>query len=188
MSDKINVNDFKPGITFKKDKDIYIVIESSHSKSGRGQAHVKCKVKNLLNNTIQHITFVGGEKVDKAFVKKDNMQFLYLDDSSAFFMNDETFEQIDVNLSYVQNELKYMHEGLNVQVISYEDKILGIELPSNVQLTVIEAPDAVKGDTVTNATKKIKLETGIEIDAPQFISVNQKIIVNTNTGKYVGKV
>lgn len=188
MAEQINVNEFKPGITFIHNGDVHIVIESSHSKSGRGQAHVKCKSKNLFNGSISVVTFTGGEKVEKAFVAKSSMQFLYVDGGNGVFMNNETFEQIEIETDKLEEELKYIVEGSEVMIMTYESRVLGIEIPKNVELEVTETADAVRGDTVTNATKKATLETGIEIDVPQFIDQGQKVIVNTTTGKYGGKV
>ncbi len=167
---------------------MHIVLESSHSKSGRGQAHVKCKTKNLFTGANSLITFTGGEKVEKAFVSKSTMQYLYIDGSNAIFMDNETFEQIEINISKLENELKYIVEGSEVMVMTFNERVLGVEIPKNVELIVSETADAVRGDTVTAATKKAILETGIEIDVPQFIDIGQKIIVNTSTGKYGGKV
>lgn len=188
MAEQINVNEFKPGVTFLKDNEVHIVLESSHSKSGRGQAHVKVKTKNLFTGTTSNITFTGGEKVDKAYVSKSNMQYLYVDGSNVIFMDNTTFEQIEVPTEKLEEELKYIIEGSEVMIMTYESRVLGIEIPKNIELLVTETADAVKGDTVTNATKKATLETGITIDVPQFIDEGQKIIVNTTTGKYGGKI
>lgn len=188
MAEQINVNEFKPGITFLNNNEVFMVLESSHSKSGRGQAHVKCKIRNLYTGANSQITFTGGDKVEKAFVNKAKMQYLYIDGSNAIFMDNETFEQIEIETSRLEEELKYIVEGSEVLVMSYEARILGVEIPKNVELKVTETADAVRGDTVTNATKKAKLETGIEIDVPQFIDQGQVIIVNTTTCKYGGKV
>jgi len=188
MAEQINVNEFKPGVTFLKDNDLYIVLESSHSKSGRGQAHVKCKAKNLFTGTVNSLTFTGGVKVEKAFVSKNKMQFLYVDGDKAFFMNNETFEQLEMELSKLKEELQYVTEGSEVIIMTYESKIIGMEIPKTVELEVVETADAVRGHTVNNATKKAKLETGIEIDVPQFINLGQKILINTTTVKYSGKV
>jgi len=187
MAEQFNVNELKPGFSFLKDNDVYLVLEASHSKSGRGQAHVKCKAKNLTNNSINIITFTGGERVEKAFIKNQKMQFLYTDSGKAIFMNNESFEQIEIDLKLINNELKYIKEGADATIMSYNGQFLGIELAKNVELVVTSTVDAVKGDTVTNATKKATLETGIEVDVPQFIDEGQKIIINTTTGKYGGK-
>lgn len=187
MAEQINVNEFKPGITFLKDKNVFLVITASHSKSGRGQAHVKVKAKNLFNGATNIITFTGGEKIEKAFVTKTKMQFLYNDGNSSSFMDNETFEQIEINNDLLKLELNYLVEGVEAMVTSFQERILGVELPKNITLSVKETSDAVKGDTVTNATKKAILETGKEIDVPQFINNEDKIIINTETGKYVSR-
>ncbi len=187
MAEVINVNEFKPGMTFLYNNDPYSVIESTHSKSGRGQAHVKVKCKNLNNGSVQQLTFTGGEKLGRAFVERRGMQYLYIDGSNATFMDNETFEQIEIETSKLENELKFIIEGSEILVMTYNGNVLGVDIPKNVELTVTQAADAVRGDTVTNATKKVIVETGIEIDVPQFINQGQKIIVNTDTGKYGGK-
>lgn len=188
MAEQINVNEFKPGITFIRDDEVQLVLESSHSKSGRGQAHVKVKTRNLFTGATTSFTYTGGEKVDKAYVSKVTMQYLYVDGGNGIFMDNDTFEQIEISLDKLTEELKYIVEGSEVMVMSYESKVLGVEIPKNVELEVTETADAVKGDTVTNATKKATLETGLEIDVPQFIGLGQRIVVNTTTGKYGGKV
>ncbi len=188
MAEQINVNDFKTGSTFIYDKNVYQLIDASHSKSGRGQAHVKCKVKNLFTGTTTILTFTGGERVDKAFVQKKAFQFLYVDGQDASFMDNETFEQITLPIAHLKEELKYMAEGLEVMVTRYAGKFLGVELPKNVNLVVTHTTDAVRGDTVTAASKKATVSTGYELDVPQFINNNQEIIISTQTGKYNGKV
>jgi elongation factor P len=187
MAEKVNVNEFKNGTTFLHEGRPHIVLESTHSKSGRGQAKVKTKVKDLEFGTNLYITFTGGTMVDRAFVERRKMQYLYEDGKVANFMDSETFEQIEIPLENVKEELKFLIEGSEVFIMMFEGKDLGISLDKNVTLEVAEAPDAVAGNTVTNATKKIKLETGIEIDAPQFIKVGDKVVVSTSEGKYVSK-
>ncbi len=188
MAEKLNVNEFKTGSTFIYNKNVYQLLDASHAKSGRGQAHVKCKVKNLFTGTTTMITFTGGEKVEKAFVQKKAFQFLYLDGQDAAFMDNETFEQITLPVDHLKDELKFMPEGLEVMVTRYEGKFLGVELPKNVNLKVTHTTDAVRGDTVTAATKKATVSTGYELDVPQFINNNQEIVISTQTGKYNGKV
>lgn len=187
MSSQINVNEFKNGMTFLKDNNIYIVLESSHSKSGRGQAHVKVKAKNLLNNSIINITFVGGERVEKAYIEKKNMQFLYFDEKYGYFMDLENYEQIEISIDKIKSEQKFLKEELEVIIKIYNNQILGIELPKNITYTVTETSDAVKGDTVSGATKKAIIETGLEIDVPQFININDKIVLNIESKKYISK-
>lgn len=183
----INVNTFKPGITFKEGKDIFVVLESQHSQQGRGQANVKAKIKNLRTGSTTVITYTGGDKVEPAIIDKRDMDFLYSDGSNIILMDQETFEQIEISLNKVEWELKFLKEGQKVVVRMYESEVLDIELPTNIPLKVTEAPEAIKGNTANNPSKKIVLETGLEIEAPMFIKEGEVIIVSSETGKYVGR-
>ncbi|CAT05002.1 Elongation factor P [Mesomycoplasma conjunctivae] len=183
----INVNEFRPGITFKDEGDIFVVLESQHSKQGRGQANVKAKVKNLKTGAIIVKTYSGGERVEKAHIEKVSMSYLYNDGDAIVLMNDETFEQISIEVSKVEWEIKFLVDGAKVKVRKYGEEILDIELAPKVELLVTQAFDAVKGNTSSNPTKKITLETGYEIDAPLFIKEGEKIVVSTETGKYVSR-
>lgn len=187
MAIKLNVNEFKNGQTFLYEGDVYMVLESTHSKSGRGQAKVKVKCKNMIAGSTTSLTFTGGTIVDKAFVERKEMQYLYNDGINASMMNMETFDTTNILLENLKEEILFLVEGSQVLVTMYEGQILGVLLDKNVSLKVTEAPDAVAGNTVTNATKKITLETGLKIDAPQFIKTGDKIIVSTETKKYVSK-
>lgn len=183
----INVNTFKGGITFEDEGEIYVVIEAQHSKQGRGQANVKAKVKNLRTGSITIKSYTGGEMVKKAHIEKRPMDFLYDDGTNIILMDSETFEQVEIPLINVKWEMNFIKEGSKVQIRKFQEEILDIEIPDNVTLAVIEAPDAVKGNTTTNPQKRIKVETGFELDTPMFIKEGDKIIVSTETGKYVGK-
>ncbi|MGL5308727.1 MAG: elongation factor P [Metamycoplasmataceae bacterium] len=183
----VSVNDFKPGITFQMDGNLYIVIEASHSKQGRGQANVKAKVKDLRSHAIVVKSFTGGDKVKKAHIERVAMNFLYNDGNNCVLMDNETFEQIEINASKLEWELNFLIEGSEVKVRKFEDEILDLEIPLNIDLEVAEAADAVKGNTTTNPQKKVKLITGFEIEVPMFIKEGDIITVATETGKYVGK-
>lgn len=183
----ISVNEFKPGITFQLDNNIYVVIEAQHSKQGRGQANVKAKVKDLRSGTTTIKSFTGGDKVQKAHIETIAMNYLYNDGTNAIFMDEETFEQVEISLKRLEWELNFLIEGSKVKVRKFESEILDIELPINIELEVSEAFDAVKGNTTTNPQKKITLITGFEMEVPMFIKQGDIIIVSTETGKYVGK-
>ncbi len=187
MAQKININEIKNGQTFKQNDNVFVVLASDHSKSGRGQAHVKVKVKNLFTNATTMITFTGGDKVEKAFVKKSEAQFIYREGDDYYFMNNETFEQVSIPLENIKWQANFIDEGSIVKVTSYEEMIIGIELETNITLSVKETADAVRGNTVSNATKKAVLSTGYELDVPQFVNIDDKIVVNSDTGKYVSK-
>ncbi|UUD36697.1 Elongation factor P [Mycoplasmopsis californica] len=183
----INVNEFKPGITFQDDNEIYVVLEAQHSKQGRGQANVKAKAKNLRTGAITIKTYTGGDRVQPARIDKKNMSYLYNDGENIVLMDDETYEQIYIPITKVEWELNFMKESSRVMVRMFESEILDIELSANVDLVVVDAPDAVKGNTTTNPQKRVKVETGYELETPMFIKDNDVITISTQTGKYVGK-
>ena len=183
----INVNTFKPGITFQENKDIFVVLEASHSKQGRGQANVKAKVKNLRTGSITVKSYTGGNKVPKAHISKNDMDYLYSDGSSIVLMDQTTFEQIEIPLKKVEWEMNFLKEGNKVLVRTFEGEVLDIELPADIILEVTEAADAVKGNTANNPQKKVTLETGFKLEVPMFIKQGEKIVVSSTSGKYKGR-
>ncbi|RMA78633.1 elongation factor P [Metamycoplasma subdolum] len=183
----INVNDLKQGVTFQLEGNIYVVLEAQHSKQGRGQANVKVKVKDLRTGSITIKSFTGGEKVEKAMIEKVNMDFLYNSGDGIVLMDQETFEQIEIPNEHVKWELNFLKEGLKVQVRKFNEEVLDIELPVNVALKVTSAPDAVRGNTVQAAQKKVIVETDFEVETPLFIKEGEEILVSTETGKYIGR-
>lgn len=183
----ISVNDFRPGLTFQYEGNIYAVIEAQHSKSGRGQAHVKTKVKNLRSNATTMITFTGGDKVEKAMIDKVEMQYLYDDGANVIFMDTQSYEQLEVPSSRLTWEKNFLKEGVMASVTKYDGEVLGIILPDKVDLAITEAEAAVKGDTSSGAMKKAVLETGLELQVPLFIKEGELITVSTSDGKYSGR-
>lgn len=183
----INVNTFKPGITFQENGEIFSVVSATHSKQGRGQATVKAKVKNLRTGATTVKSYTGGDKVDPAHIDKKAMDFLYNDGTNIVLMDQETFEQIEIPLAKVEWELNFLKEGNKVQVRMFQAEVLDIEIPVNIELLVTEAPEAIKGNTANNPQKKIVLETGFELEAPMFIKEGETVVVSTDEGKYVGR-
>lgn len=183
----VNVNEFKPGITFQDGGEIFVVLEAQHSKQGRGQANVKAKVKNLRTGSTTIKSYTGGDKVKPAHIDKRKMDYLYSDGQNIILMDKETYEQIEISLKRVEWEINFLKEGMEVQIRKFQDEVLDIELSANVSLTVTNAPDAVKGNTTTNPQKKVIVETGFELETPMFIKEGDLIIISTETGKYVGK-
>ncbi|AHF57803.1 elongation factor P [Spiroplasma eriocheiris] len=183
----INVNDFKPGVTFQYEGNIYVVIEAQHSKSGRGQAHVKTKAKNLRTGATTSITFTGGDKVEKAMIDKVEMQYLYDDGVNLVFMDSQTYDQVEIPSERLTWEKNFFKEGVTASVTKYEGEVLGVILPDKIDLQVIEAEAAVKGDTSSGAMKKAIVETGWELQVPLFIKEGEIISINTSDGKYAGR-
>lgn len=183
----INVNDFKTNITISYDGNIYQVLEFQHVKPGKGAAIVKAKLKNLRTGSIAEYSFGAGTKVPTAHISKQQMQYLYKTGTTYSFMNMETYEQIDLDESQIQNEVKFLKEGLEIYITFYESEMLGLELPEKISYTITATEPAIKGNTATNATKDATIETGLLVRVPLFIDEGEEIIVSTKDGKYVSR-
>ena len=183
----ISSNDLKPGQTICVDGDIYTVLDISQNKTARSAMVVKAKVRNLRTGSNVELSSGGGEKVEPANIEKREMQYLYDTDDSLVFMDNETFEQVEIPSDRLEWEKKFLKANDNVSISSYEGEILGVILPDKATLKVVECEAAVKGDTATSASKNAVLETGLEVKVPLFINQDEMIIVNTNDGKYSGR-
>ncbi len=184
----ISTNEFKTGQTIVHEGNLYSVIEFMHVKPGKGAAFVRTKLRNLRTGSVTDYTFNSGTKVERAQIDKIMMQYLYIDGEKHIFMNTEDYEQIEILGDQIKNELKYIYEGVSVEVMFYNSsEILGVSLPDKVVLEVKETVPGVKGDTKTNALKDAIMQTGILVKVPMFIEEGEKIIVNTNDGSYVSR-
>lgn len=183
----IIVNDLRPGVTIQVDNNIYVVIEATHNKTAMRQMIVKAKVKNLRSGTITELSYTGGDKVEPAHIDKREMQYLYDDGENLVFMDNETYEQLEVNKDRLKWEMNFMKENDNVNISMFEGEVLGLILPDKVSIRIAECEPAVKGDTATNAQKMATLETGLEVKVPLFISEGEMIVINTVDGKYSGR-
>ncbi|MFU8786233.1 MAG: elongation factor P [Candidatus Izemoplasmataceae bacterium] len=183
----ITTNDFKTGLTIQHDGNLYVVLEFLHVKPGKGSAFVRSKLRNLRSGAVIEKTWRAGEKVATAMIDKSKTQYLYANGDMHVFMNNETYEQIEIPKENIEDQLNFLKEMMEVSIISFENEILGVDLPEKVALKVVEAAPGVKGNTVTNATKDAILETGYRVQVPLFIEEGDEIIVNTQTGKYSTK-
>ena len=183
----IIVNDLKPGTTFENEGNIFVVLDIQHNKTAMRQMIVQVKVKNLRTGVINEISFTGGDKVEQAHIDKREMQYLYDTDDALVFMDNETYDQIEIQKDHLEWEMKFMKPNDNVTISMYEGEILGIILPDKVELQIVECEPAVKGDTATSASKMAKLETGLEIRVPLFIEQDEMVVINTADGKYSGR-
>lgn len=183
----ISVGDLRPGVTFEYDENLFVVLDYSHNKTARAAANIRIKMKNLRTGATTEITFGGNDKVKKAHVDKSKMQYLYNSGESLVFMDNETYEQIEIPADNLKWEINFLKESDEVEVTSYEGEVLGVALPINVPFKVIETEPAVRGDTATGATKNAVIETGFQIKVPLFISEGEVVIVNTVDGKYQGR-
>lgn len=183
----ISVNDFRTGLTIEVDNDIWQVIDFQHVKPGKGAAFVRSKLRNLRSGSIQEKTFRAGEKVEKAHIENRKMQYLYASGDTHAFMDTNTYEQIELQTNQIKNELNFMKENMEVNVITYEGEILGVDLPNNVELEVIETEPGIKGDTASGGSKPATLETGYVVQVPFFINTGDVLVINTSEGKYVSR-
>ncbi len=182
-----NVNDIKNGMTILFEDNIYTVLEFSHVKPGKGAAFVQVKIKNLRTGSIVEKRFNSGVKLEKAMIEKKNMQYLYANGDSYAFMDNETYEQIEIPGDHLGNDKYYLKEGLDVIIYIYQGEILGVILPDKVELVVTETEPAVKGNTTNNAQKNATLETGLTVRVPLFIEQGETIIIATKDGSYASR-
>lgn len=180
----INVNDIKNGVTIMIEGQIYQVVEFLHVKPGKGSAFMKTKLRNLRTGGIVEKTFNTNVKFEKANINKQNVQYLYNTGDVYFFMNMDTFEQLELSATQVGDNKNYLIENMSVYVILYEGELLGIDLPDKVEFTVVETEPAVRGNTTNNALKDATVETGLVVKVPMFIEQGEKILVTTADGKY----
>lgn len=183
----ISVNDFKTGLTIETDGGIWRVMDFQHVKPGKGAAFVRSKLKNLRTGAVQEKTFRAGEKVGRAQIDNNKMQYLYANGTDHVFMDNHSYEQLEIPEKQLEYELKFLKENMNISIITYEGETLGIELPKNVELKVTESEPGIKGDTATGATKAATLETGLIIQVPLFINEGDVLIVSTSDASYVSR-
>ncbi len=183
----ISVNDFKTGLSIEVDGDIYSVIDFQHVKPGKGAAFVRSKLKNLRNGNVVEKTFRAGETVSRAMIENRQVQYLYNSGNEYTFMDNETYDQFELNKKQLEWEINFLKENMNVNILSYQGEIIGINLPNSVELTVTETEPGIKGNTATGATKNAKLETGLNVQVPLFINEGDVLLIDTREGKYISR-
>jgi elongation factor P len=184
----IDVNELRKGVTFELDGNLLKVVEYSHNKTGRGNANIRVKARNLQTGANIERTFSSGQSVQDVSLDFHNVSYLYTDGDFYHFMDNETFEQPAIKKEMLGDDALYLKEGMEVKLTFYKGAPLDIEMPSSVDMKVMEAETAIRGDTATGVTKKVITETGLEVQCPQFVKVGDTIRVNTETGAYVTRV
>lgn len=178
------VNDLKLGTSFVYEGYLYTVLDISRNKSARGQMVIKVKVKNLRSGSTTELSFTAGDKVEVVYLDKRSMLYLYDEGETIVFMDNDTYDQVSIVKDRLTWELNFLVCNQSCTITYYGEEVLGIELPAKVTLKVAETASAVRGDTVTKATKDAVLETGYKLRVPLFIEQDEMIIVNTSTGEY----
>ena len=181
----ISTNDFRTGTTVEIDGGAWQVVDFQHVKPGKGAAFVRAKLKNLKTGAVVERTFNAGEKMPKAHVENRPMQYLYENDGLYTFMDNETFDQIELTREQLGSGLNFLKENMNIGVSFFQGNIIGIELPNSVELVVAETEPGIRGDTATGGTKIAKMETGYNVKAPLFIETGEVLRIDTRTGDYI---
>ncbi len=184
----IDVNDLRKGVTFEIDDSLYKVLEYSHHKPGRGNATIKIKARNLRTGGTLEKTFTSGDRVQDARLDYHNAQYLYNDGEIYYFMDTENFEQYPIRADILGESAGFLKEEMEVKLTFYGSEALDVELPTTVDLKVIHADIAIRGDTATGVTKSVTVETGVHVQVPSFVDEGNTIRVDTRTGGYVTRV
>lgn len=183
----ISSNDFRTGVTLNLDGSVWRVVEFLHVKPGKGSAFVRTKLKNVQTGNTVERTFRAGETVPQAILEKRTMQHTYKEGDRFVFMDMETYEETRLTDDQIGTSVKYIKEGMEVNVVQWETQILEVELPNSVVLEVTETDPGVKGDTATGGTKPAIVETGAQVMVPLFISVGERIKIDTRNDTYLGR-
>jgi elongation factor P len=184
----IDVNTLRKGTTFEMDGSLYKVLEYNHHKPGRGNATIRVKAVDLRSGTILEKTFQSGERVQDVRLDYHQVQYLYNDGELYHFMDLETYEQPALSKNILGDLALYLTENLEVKLTFFQGEPLDVELPTSVDMQVVEADVSVRGDTATGVTKRVRTETGLNVQVPNFVETGDKIRVDTRNGNYVTRV
>ena len=179
--------DFRNGLTFEMDGDVYQVIEFQHVKPGKGAAFVRTKMKNIMTGAVTERTFNPTDKFENAYIERKYMQYSYDDGDLYHFMDTETWEETLINRDQVGDSFKFVKEEMMCKISSYKGRILGVEPPTFVELEVTDTEPGFAGNTATNTLKPATLETGAVIKVPLFINVGEVLKIDTRTGEYLSR-
>ncbi len=184
----ISTNDFRTGITIELEGQLYTVVEFQHVKPGKGAAFVRTKLKNIETGSITEKTFRAGEKVSKAHIERKTVQYLYNTGEDYYFMDMESFDQYPIDNNLLEDTVNYLKENMEVDILMHGDKIIGVEIPYFVELTVSKTDPGFKGDTASGGTKPATLETGLTVQVPFFINEGDILKIDTRTGEYMERI
>lgn len=184
----ISAGDFRNGVTFEMDGQVYQVVKFQHVKPGKGAAFVRTTYRNVKTGAVVERSFSPNEKYPEAQVERKDMAYLYQDGDLYYFMDNETYEQLPITKDMLGDGLEFLKENMVCRVLSYKGEVFGVELPNFVELEITECEPGVKGDTAQNATKNAKVETGANIRVPLFVNLGDIVRIDTRTGEYMERV
>ena len=181
-------NDLKNGLVLNLDGQLWTVVEFQHVKPGKGGAFVRTKLKNVRTGAVLDRTYRADEKLDQAVIDKREMQYLYRETDHYVFMDNSSYDQMNVDAPTLGDSTNYLREGDSVVLQIYDDQVVGVDMPASVELTVAETEPGVQGDRVSGARKPATLETGLVVQVPLFVNPGEKIKVDTRSGEYLTRV
>ena len=184
----VSTNDLKNGMTLDLPEGLFNVVEFQHVKPGKGGAFVRTKLKNVRTGAVLERTYRADEKLEQAIIDKREMQYLYTEGIDYVFMDNATYDQIQVGGEALGDSTKYLKEGDSAVLQMYNDEIVGVDLPAAVELEVTDTEPGVQGDRVSGARKPATLETGHAVQVPLFVNTGDRIKVDTRTGEYLTRV
>jgi len=184
----ISSNDFRPGVHVLLDGEMYVIIASDHVKVGRGPAYVKAKIRNTKTGATTERTFRAGERVPHVFLERKTMQYLYTTGEEFIMMDKTTYEQLPLPRALLGDAVRFLAENLDVTVVFHDDTPIGVEMPTSVDLRIVETAPGFRGDTVSGGSKPATLETGAVVQVPLFVMVGEVVRIDTRTGTYIERV
>lgn len=185
---QISTSDFKNGMTLDLDDGLFQIVEFQHVKPGKGGAFVRTKIKNVRNGAVIERTFRAGERMERAIVDKREMALLYRDGDDYVFMDNSSYDQLNVPSDLLGSSSNFLVDGMNAVLLMYGSEILGVDLPASVELTIAETEPGLQGDRVSGATKPATLDTGLVVSVPLFVNPGERIKVDTRTAEYISRV
>ena len=183
----ISAGDFRNGLSFEEDGNVFQIIEFQHVKPGKGAAFVRTKVRNVITGSVLERTYSPTDKFEQAFIDRRDMQYSYNDGDLYYFMDSETYEMTPVAQKDLPDSFRFVKENMDVKILSYKGSVFGIEAPNFVELEVTHTEPGLKGNTATNTLKPATVETGAEVRVPLFINEGDVVQIDTRTGEYMGR-
>lgn len=183
----ISAGDFKKGITVEFDGGVWTIVDFQHVKPGKGAAFVRTKIKNIMTGTVLERTFNPSDKMQRAIIDTKEMQYLYSDGDLYYFMDPETYEQMPLNRSQVEDAIRFVRENTSVNIRFFKGEAFSVETPNFVELEITSTEPGLRGDTATSTYKPATTETGFELMVPLFISTGDRVKIDTRTGEYLSR-
>ena len=184
----ISTSDFKNGLSIELDNELYTIVEFQHVKPGKGGAFVRTKLRNVQTGLVIDRTFRSGEKFEQAIIERKEMQYIYNDGHNYFFMDQDSYEQIPIDIELIGDSADLLKEGNSIEVSFCKGMVIGVQLPATIALEVVETIPGAKGNTVSGAMKPATVETGAVIQVPLFIKEGDVIRITTSDKKYQERV